>query len=149
MADDGTIEDGEYLEGDDEADDAEESADGEVKKGGRGKSGSAPGKLRGGNGMPTKGKYDPSQGGYKTFGTEGQGSGKKGSRGKKEKCSKRKMFVTVTKNETAPAEVDAGRRLQEAESTTLEFGAFSFVDDGAMKIGGAMAAVAVAMISYF
>lgn len=148
MADDGTIEDGEYLEGE-----VEESADGETAegKGGKRGKGNKPDKLRGGNGAPTKGVYDPTQGGYKTFGTEGQGKGKKGSRGGKEKCKKRQMYVTVTKNETAPADTDAGRRvLQSEDSTTLEFGAFSFMDDeGATQIGGAIAAVAVAMISYF
>ena len=150
LADDGTIVDGEYFDGE-----AEESADGETAedKGGKKGKGGKPDKLRGGNGAPTKGVYDPSQGGYKTFGTEGQGKGKKGSRGGKEKCKKRQMYVTVTKNETAAADPDAGagrRVLQSEDTTTLEFGAFSFLDDeGAMQIGGAIAAVAVAMISYF
>lgn len=86
MADDGTIVDGEYIDGE-----VEESADGETAegKGGKRGKGGKPSKLRGGNGAPTKGVYDASQGGYKTFGTEGQGNGKKGSRGGKEKCKKR------------------------------------------------------------
>jgi hypothetical protein len=55
--------------------------------------------TRGGYGAPTKGEYDSSEGGYKTFGTEGQGSSKKGMKGDGEKCSKRKMYVTVTATE--------------------------------------------------
>lgn len=51
--------------------------------------------TRGGYGAPTKGSYDPSEGGYKTFGTEGQGSSKKGLKGESDKCSERKMYVTV------------------------------------------------------
>ena len=61
------------------------------------------------------------------------------------------MYVTVTKNDTTEAEPSTARRvLQETQTTTLQFGAYSFVDDDkAMQLGGAFAAVAIAMISYF
>ena len=76
--------------------------------GGKGGGGSRPGggqdgeeidSTRGGYGKPTKGEYDASEGGYKTFGTEGQGENKKGMKGDGEKCAGRKMYVTVTATE--------------------------------------------------
>jgi hypothetical protein len=50
-----------------------------------------------GFGIPTWGFYDPKKGGYKAFGTVGQGDQKQGIRGPKEdKCMPRKILVTVT-----------------------------------------------------
>ena len=48
------------------SDDEEESADGIPKKSDRHQ-----GKGKGASGKPTKGRYDPTIGGYKTFGSEG------------------------------------------------------------------------------
>ena len=140
---DGTIEDGEYMEDD------EESADGSSERPKRPKRGK-PSKTRGGYGAPTKGKYDPTQGGYKTFGTEGQGNTKKGARGDKEKCSQRKMYVTVSATEVVDDSSATRRVLQASEDTTvLEFGAFPFLSDvdGAFRIGGAIAGLAMAILS--
>jgi hypothetical protein len=49
-----------------------------------------------GYGQPTMGTYDPKKGGFKSFGTLGQGDISKGARNEKdEKCKKRKILVTV------------------------------------------------------
>lgn len=50
-----------------------------------------------GIGAPAAGFYDIFKGGFKSFGTVGQGKSKKGARKKKEpKCRNRKLLVTVT-----------------------------------------------------
>ena len=50
-----------------------------------------------GYGLPTKGSYDPSVGGYKAFGTVGQGDEAIGMHDKNDtKCEKRRLLVTVT-----------------------------------------------------
>jgi len=73
-------------------------------------------KTRGGFGKPTKGEYNTTDGGYKTFGSEGQGEGKEGLRGDSERCSKRQMYVTVTATENQ----------SDSDTVLLEFGAYSF-----------------------
>lgn len=56
-----------------------------------------------GVGAPAAGFYDPKKGGYKAFGTVGQGDKSKGARKKKEpKCRNRKLLVTVTSMPPAP-----------------------------------------------
>ncbi len=57
-AQNGTVQDGEYIDG------------------GAPQKGNATNKTRGGGGTPTKGEYNSTSGGYKTFGSEGQGQGK-------------------------------------------------------------------------
>lgn len=82
--DNGTVEDGEYIDGMDEFGDMEGEGQrgpgggdggrgphGGGGGGGAGSGGSHMNKTRGGYGNPTKGEYDTEQGGYKTFGTEG------------------------------------------------------------------------------
>ena len=50
-----------------------------------------------GYGMPTVGSYDPYMGGYKAFGTVGQGEEMAGARDANDtKCEDRKLIVTVT-----------------------------------------------------
>lgn len=76
-------------------------------------------KTRGGYGKPTKGDYDTTQGGFKTFGTEGQGNSTKGLKGDGEKCSERQMYITVT----------ATGDLTSSDTILLEVGSYTFEDD--------------------
>lgn len=74
----GTVEDGEYMDG---LNEFGESSEGENKRQGGGNKGGSMNSTRGGYGKPTKGEYNTTQGGFKTFGSEGQGEVRSGLKG--------------------------------------------------------------------
>ena len=91
-----------------------------------------------GLGLPSKGVYSAELGGYKTFGTDGQGEDTAGLREEGDStCGERVMLVTITATEdtsSAAAEEGGagGRLLQEAESElTMSIGNYQFADDAA------------------
>jgi len=72
-----------------------------------------------GYGKPTKGSYNSTDKGYKTFGTEGQGNNTEGVMDKdSSKTSERGMYVTVT------AVADQG-----SDTILLETGNYDFLDE--------------------
>lgn len=72
-----------------------------------------------GYGEPTKGAYDATEKGFKTFGTEGQGKDKEGLKGEKsDKKDCRQMRVSVTA-------VDD----QATDTILLEIGAYDFIEE--------------------
>lgn len=83
-----------------------------------------------GFGQPTWGLYNASEGGFKSFGTSGQGSVKEGiKQGNDSVCKPRKMLVTIT----AVAKAKAARRLELTNSTpttlTLSMGTAPFIGE--------------------
>jgi hypothetical protein len=116
--DDGTVEDGEYIDGKDQFG----QNDGGKRPGGGGGGSKTNTTERGGYGKPTKGDYNTTEGGYKTFGTEGQGENKKGLKGDKEECAERFLYITVTgNNQTASS-----------DTILLEIGSYTFYDTAEM-----------------
>ena len=88
--------------------------DGEYNNGTRGNA--SVNTTRGGGGNATKGTYNATSSGFKTFGTEGQGSSQQGLLGDSAVCSQRQQYLTVT------ASVDQNA----TETTLIEFGAYTF-----------------------
>merc|ERR1712070_970829 len=91
-----------------------------------------------GYGRPSKGKYSMDLGGYKTFGTEGQGDYSYGMKESNDTtCSPRVMLLTVTALEDTEVgdaqETEIKRRfLQESADEsymTFEVGNYNFLDD--------------------
>lgn len=94
-----------------------------------------------GYGKPTKGSYNSTEKGYKTFGTEGQGNNTEGVMDKdSKKKSDRGMYVTVT------AVADQG-----TDTILLETGNYDFLEEYEWAMESAMTKVvslaAIAMVS--
>lgn len=92
-----------------------------------------------GYGQPSRGSYSMDMGGYKTFGTSGQGNLPQGAKDEgSETCSDRMMMVqvTATKDTTATPVVSSvsphsrhPRVLQSTSSATMTVGNYQFLDD--------------------
>ena len=92
----------------------------------------------GGYGAPTTGKYDASIKGYKTFGTEGQGSETLGAKDKNtSECKERYQMITVTATKDTTA----------SDTVLLEVGTFGFDLSGAKAL--ATSALVLLAISQF
>jgi hypothetical protein len=94
-----------------------------------------------GYGQPTKGSYNSTEKGYKTFGTEGQGPNKEGVKDSgSSKEENRSMYVSVT------AVADQG-----SDTILLELGNYDFLEEYTWAEGAIAKAVsigAIAMISF-
>ena len=104
-----------------------------------------------GYGKPTKGTYDASEGGYKTFGSVGQGESTEGLvEDDAEVCQERNMYITVTANEDLADSTDG------SDTILLEVGSYSFQEivneeaeesSVALKAGLATLSLAAAMMA--
>lgn len=87
-----------------------------------------------GYGQPSKGIYSAELGGFKTFGTEGQGDDPAGLREEGDAtCGERVILlsITATDDTSVAATTETRRLLQDAatSSLTMEVGNYQFVDD--------------------